>query len=472
MQSFQTTLDDPEFIYDTVIIGAGVVGCAMARRFALEGASVLIVEKAADILDGASKANSAILHTGFDAPADSLELSCIKAGYQEYQEIHERLQLPVMKTGAIVIAWTADEEARLGRLMKQAGANGVEGIEFLTAPQIMEKEPHLSNVLRAGFYVPQEYVIDPWTTPYVYLMQAIDNGAHVLRNAEIIGGEFDGTNWQLDTQHSNIRCRTVINCAGLYGDLIDRLLMGKSNFDVLPRKGQFLVYDKPASKLISSIILPVPSKGTKGIVVCRTIFGNLLVGPTAEEQESRDDTSVQTDTLNFLQEKAEQIVPALSGCTITATYAGIRPATQSKDYQISYDADRHYVSVGGIRSTGLSAALGIASYVYEEYSNAGNNHVAPVSCQWPTVQPIDETQPRDWTKPGNGGVICHCELVTCREVKQALEGPLAANSLEGLKRRTRVTMGRCQGFYCSAQLSKMTEGKFEQPLGIGDASDK
>jgi len=472
VQNIQTTQHNPERVYDIVIIGAGVVGCAMARRFAIEGASVLITEKAADILDGASKANSAILHTGFDAPSGSLELSCIKAGYQEYQEIHERLQLPIMKTGAIVVAWNGDEETRLGSLIDHARTNGIEDIELLTAKQIMEKEPHLSRSARAGFHVPREYVIDPWTTPYAYLMQAIDNGAHVMRNTEIKSGAFDGNQWRLDTPHDTIRCRTTINCAGLYGDYVDATLIGKSNFEIRPRKGQFLVYDKSANALISSIILPVPSETTKGIVVCRTIFGNVLVGPTAEEQKSRSDASVQTDMLNFLKEKAEQMVPELSNCTITATYAGIRPATKSKDYQIQYDTDRHYISVGGIRSTGLSAALGIASYVYDEYANAGYKHYAPETLNWPTVQPIAETEPRDWSKPGNGGVICHCELVTRREVIQALEGPLAANSLGGLKRRTRVTMGRCQGFYCSAQLSELTAGKFDQPLGIGGSDDK
>jgi len=471
VQNIQSTQHDQEMVYDIVIIGAGVVGCAMARRFSIEGASVLIIEKAADILDGASKANSAILHTGFDAPNGSLELSCIKAGYQEYQEIHEQLQLPIMKTGAIVVAWNAVEEARLGRLMDHARTNGIEDIELLTAKQITEKEPHLSRSARGGFHVPREYVIDPWTSPYAYLMQAIENGARVLRNAEIKSGAFDGTHWRLHTPHDTIRCRTTINCAGLYGDHVDTTLNGKSSFEIRPRKGQFLVYDKAANALISSIILPVPSETTKGIVVCRTIFGNLLVGPTAEEQESRNDASVQKGMLNFLREKAEQMIPELSNQTITATYAGIRPATKSKDYQIQHDVDRHYISVGGIRSTGLSAALGIASYVYDKYSNAGYKHNVPEPLNWPTVQPIAETEPRDWSKPDNGGVICHCELVTRREVQQALEGPLAANSIGGLKRRTRVTMGRCQGFYCSAQLSEMTAGKFDQPLGIGATAD-
>ncbi|NQV44777.1 MAG: NAD(P)/FAD-dependent oxidoreductase [Rhodospirillales bacterium] len=454
--------------YDVVIIGAGVVGCAVARRFTLEGASVLIIEKAADILDGASKGNSAILHTGFDEPSDSLELQCIKAGYQEYMEIHERLGLPILETGALVVAWTPEEEAKLGGLMDRAHANGVPDVERLTLRQIADREPHLAGTVAGGFHVPREYIIDPWTTPYAYLMQAIENGAHVLRSAEVTDGRFDGNGWRLETDKGPIRGRTVINCAGLYGDRIDGTLLGKSEFEIRPRKGQFLVYDKPASALISSIILPVPSDITKGVVITRTIFGNLLVGPTAEEQDSRDDASVDTETLRALRRKGEEMIPALAGCSINATYAGIRPASGNKDYCIAYHADKNYVSVGGIRSTGLSGALGIASHVYERYSTAGNAHEPIEPCIWPVITPIAECAGRDWTKPGNGGIVCHCELVTRREIEQALTGPLAAASLSGLKRRTRVTMGRCQGFYCSAQLSEITANHFDQPIGFRD----
>jgi len=463
----QATTSDLSETYDVTIVGAGVVGCAMARRFAMEGATVLIVEKAPDILDGASKANSAILHTGFDAPFGSLELDCIKTGYQEYLDIHKRLNLPIMETGAIVVAWNEEEEARLADLMDHARANGITDIEPLTAAQVTQQETHLSTELVAGFRVPGEFVVDPWTTPYAYLQQALDNGAHVLRNTEIVGGEFNGEQWHLITRNGAINCRTIINCAGLYGDHLESALMGESSFEIRPRKGQFLVYDKPASNLVNAIILPVPSETTKGIVVCRTIFGNVLVGPTAEEQEGRDDASVHSETLIHLQRKAEQMVPGLAQCTITATYAGIRPATEHKDYRIRHDTEKHYIAVGGIRSTGLSAALGIASHVFGVYTNAGNAPTAPTACIWPAIPSIAEAEQRDWARPDNGGIVCHCELVTKREIDVALDGPLAAQSLAGLKRRTRVTMGRCQGFYCSARLSEITAGKFRAPLALG-----
>ena len=185
-----------------------------------------------------------------------------------------------------------------------------------------------------------------------------------------------------------------------------------------------------------------------------------------EEQESRDDASVETGKLESLREKGESIIPALKFEPINATYAGIRPATEFKDYCIEHYADKNYISVGGIRSTGLSAALGIAKRVYADYTTSGFNHTPANKIKWPTVRQIAETETRDWQMQGNEGIVCHCERVTRREIKAALTGKMPAASLDGLKRRTRVTMGRCQGFYCSAQLSAMTEGCFNQSISF------
>jgi glycerol-3-phosphate dehydrogenase len=450
--------------YDVIVIGTGVVGCAMARQFTLEGASVLALEKGTDILDGASKANSAILHTGFDAPPNSLEHTCIVAGYQEYLNIRSKLKLPLLKTGALVTAWTQEEESLLAGILEKAHLNGVTDAKLLSANETFTVESNLSSKLKAAIHIPREYVIDPWTSPFVYMLQALENGAKLLRDTEVLSGEFDGIDWQINTSKGSVKGSTIINCAGLYGDRLDSLLIGRSSFEIRPRKGQFLVYDKAASQLIESIILPVPNEITKGVVVCRTAFGNILVGPTAEEQQSRDNASVTEDELRALKQKGEEIVPALADLPITATYAGIRPATQFKDYCIKAHQDEHYISVGGIRSTGLSSALGIAHHVFKQYQTFAESHTPASPLLWPTVSPIAEDEKRDWQVEGNEGIVCHCELVTKREIKQALGGAMPACSLEGLKRRTRVTMGRCQGFYCSAQLSEITQGCFKEPM--------
>ena len=453
--------------YDVIVIGAGVVGCAMARHFTLQGIKVLAIEKGADILDGASKGNTAILHCGFDAPPGSVEHECIADGYDEYLRIHKKLNLPMVETGALALAWNRQEEERLDQVLDKAHANGIHEARLLTAKQILTREPHLAADVKAAVEVPKEYLIDPWSAPFAYMLQAVENGARLMRDCEVLNGEFNGDDWQLTTSHGTVRGIFVINCAGLYGDRVDASLIGQTSFQVRPRKGQFLVYDKSARRLLNSIILPLPNETTKGVVVCPTVFGNVLVGPSSENQKSRTDASVSADVLLALRHKGEAILPALAHQPITATYAGIRPATEFRDYCIRAHADKNYISVGGIRSTGLSAALGIARYVFKQYADFGGRHAIPAECPrpvWTAINPIAEHQTRDWQNPGNGGMVCHCELVTRREIQQALSGKIPVASLGGLKRRTRATMGRCQGFYCYPRIAELTHGCFAEPM--------
>jgi glycerol-3-phosphate dehydrogenase len=447
--------------FDVAVIGAGVVGCALARAFTLAGARVVVLEKAVDVLDGASKANSAILHTGFDAPEGSLELACIREGYALYHEVRDRLGLPLVRAGAMVLAWTEEEVAGLPALMDQAVANGITDIHPLTAAEARGLEPELSDRVRAGFRVPGEHLVDPWSAAHGYLLQALANGAVLMRQAEVLAGRRSGDTWHLATTAGAVSADVVVNAAGLWGDEVDRRVTGESWFTIKPRKGQFVVYDKTAAALAGHILLPVPTKITKGIVVCRTAFGNLLVGPTAEEQDDREHATLDRPTLQALMRRGAEILPALAGHEVTAVYAGLRPATEEKHYRIREDLAPGYVCVGGIRSTGLSAALGIAAHVVRLAARADVPLDDPV---WPAMPNLSVEGIRDWQCPGNGGVVCHCELVTRREIEAALTGPIAAGSLAGLKRRTRVTMGRCQGFYCTAELARLTEGRLAQPM--------
>ncbi len=452
--------------YDVVVIGAGVVGCAVARHFSLEGAKVLIIEKCADILEGASKGNTAILHGGFDATPNSLEHACIRDGCNEYLRIRSQLNLPLLKTGALVLAWTQDEVDQLNQVIERAHGNGIDDAQLLTAKEIIAREPHLSSNVKAGAHIPAEYVIDPWTTPHAYLLQAIENGACLIRNCEVLSGEYNQCEWKLATTRGALHATFAINCAGLYADMVDTRMIEQTSFQIRPLKGQFLVYDKSASRLLNSIIFPLPNEQTKGVIICRTVFGNVLVGPTSESQESRNNASVNETVLKSLRQLGEKIFPSLAQHPIVANYAGIRPATEFRDYCIQAHADKNYISVGGIRSTGLSAALGIARYVFKQYAQLGHRHTAPAQCIWPAVSSIAEHRMRDWQRPGNGGIICHCELVTKREIQQALNGRIPVASINGLKRRTRATMGRCQGFYCYARLCELTQEHFAEEIAV------
>lgn len=458
-------------VLDIVVIGAGVVGAAVARRFTLEGASVALLEKAPDILAGASKGNSAILHTGFDAPEGSLELECMQAGYAEYLLIRESLGLPLLKSGALVVAWTPDELSRLAEIERIGLANGVSDVRRLEAAEVRLLEPNLSHGALGAVSVPGEHLIDPWSAPLAYVQQAMANGARVIRNCEVLSGAFDGLTWTLQTTTGTIRARTVINCAGLYGDIVDQRLTGGAHFAIKPRKGQFVVFDKAAHELVTSIILPVPNERTKGVVITRTVFGNLLVGPTAEEQDDRETAATDTATLEDLKAVATRIIPALQDMPVTAIYAGLRPATERKEYRVRHDRTRNLLVAGGIRSTGLTAALGIAQHLFKLYTQAQPEPQALPDPVWPVVPNLAEHCPRDWSAPGHGEIVCHCEMVTRREIEAALTGPLPAGDIGGLKRRTRAGMGRCQGFYCNATLARMTRDALATPLAAGDAHD-
>ena len=458
--------DGPPF--DFAVIGAGVVGCAVARRFALAGRRTLVLERAADILSGASKANSALLHTGFDAPPGSLELRCMREGYAEYLAIRERLNLPLLETGAAVVAWTEADLARLDGIEAQARANGVLDVQRLDRGALLAREPELAPHCLGALLVSGEHVIDPWSAPLAYLRQAVEHGATVRFDAEVLDGELVRGLWQLRTTAGSLAARTVVNCAGLHGDRVEERLLGDAAMTIRPRKGQFVVYDKAAARLLRTIVLPVPSERTKGVVLARTIFGNLLVGPTAEEQEDREHATVERATLEELIAKGEAMLPALAGMPVTATYAGLRPATERKEYRIRHEPERGWLTLGGIRSTGLTAALGLATHAarlleVEEPPAEG--------LVWPRMPNLAEHLPRDWQERGHGGIVCHCELTTRREIEAALAGPLPARDHGGLRRRTRAGMGRCQGFYCGAELAALTAGRLAEPLAVGAAHD-
>jgi glycerol-3-phosphate dehydrogenase len=455
-------------LFDVAVVGGGVVGCAMARRFALEGARTILLERSTDILAGPSKANSALLHTGFDATPGTLELACVRAGYAEYLEIRERLNLPLLETGAVLVAWTDEEAAKLDGILAQAHANGVTDVRRIGRDELIAREPHLATAAREAILVPGEHVIDPWSAPLGYLRQALENGAQALFSAPVERGEFDGSRWRLDTPRGSVSAALVINCAGLWGDHLDQSLLGGTDFTIRPRKGQFAVFDKAAAPYLRSILLPVPTERTKGVVLARTIFGNLLVGPTAEEQIDREHPSTDGPTLARLVEHAARLVPMLAGMPVTAAYAGLRPASEHKDYRIRAHAERRWITVGGIRSTGLTGALGIARHVWSLYEGLGSRHTAPAAPVWPRMPNIAEHLSRDFQQPGYGEIVCHCELVTRREIEAALTGPLPAGDLGGLKRRTRAMMGRCQGFYCSAHVCAIAKGRIAMPDKLGE----
>ena len=441
--------------FDIAVVGGGVVGLAILRRFAMSGLSCVLLEKCADILSGVSKGNSALLHTGFDAPPKSLELQCMKVGYDEYLDIRQKLNLPLLETGALVVAWNAQELAALDGIIKKAHANGIADVRLISQTELRIREPQISKSALGAVLVPGEHVIDPWSAPLAYAQQAIAHDALILRNAEVTGVELVNGEWRIANRAGDVFARIVINAAGLHGDQVEALAHEPS-FAIKPRKGQFVVFDKPAAKLARSIILPVPNERTKGVVLFRTIFGNLAIGPTAEETDERENPSTDSATLEKLKLRAVEMVPALEAIDVTAIYAGLRPATEHRDYVIEAHKDQNWITVAGIRSTGLTGALGIAQHAAKLYAkNFGKLPKKLPEAKWTPVPNLAEQSIRPYMKGGE--IVCHCEWVTRGEIEAACKGPLPAGDLGGLKRRTRAMMGRCQGFYCGAEITTMFE---------------
>lgn len=443
--------------FDVAIVGAGVVGCGIARAFAIRGWKTVVIEKGEDILEGVSKGNSALLHSGFDEPPVGAELGLIKDGFAIYSRIHRRMNLPLVTTGALVVAWDEEQLAKLPSIVHHSLVNGVHA-SILSQAELKEREPGLSRQALGAVDVPDEAIIDPWSAPLAYMTQAVMHGATLLTGAKVSRLTKHADGWHIDTSRGEVRARLVVNAAGLFGDTIEAMAGRAAGFTIKPRKGQFVVYDKPAHDLVSAIILRVPTDRTKGVLLARTVFGNLLLGPTAEDQDDRVHATCEEQVLRRIMAEGEAMLPALAGQPVTAIYAALRPATEHRDYVLKADANESWITVGGIRSTGLSASLGLGEWAANAGSEIlGSPRQAPADddLDWPIMPSIAESLPRPYHAPDRSAIICHCEWVTEREVSQALEGPLPAGTIGGLKRRTRAAMGRCQGFGCSGALARI-----------------
>eukprot|EP01127_Copromyxa_protea_P003317 TRINITY_DN13148_c0_g1_i1.p1 TRINITY_DN13148_c0_g1~~TRINITY_DN13148_c0_g1_i1.p1 ORF type:complete len:414 (-),score=84.07 TRINITY_DN13148_c0_g1_i1:100-1341(-) len=345
---------------DVVIIGGGVVGCALLRELALSGVRCTLLEKASSLVSGASSGNSGMLHTGFDSTPGTLEQRLVKKGYEKLRTLHNAVGLPVNKTGALLTAWTDEELAKLDEVIQRAKENDVRVIR-LSPEQIHKREPFLSPGYKGAILVEGEWTVDPFLLPMFYALQASLHDAKILTNWEVSRASFSNNSWILkSTNGQQIQCKWAINCAGLFGDRVESLRTKNIPFNILPRKGQFVVFK---SSPLNHMILPLPTEKTKGIIVYPSIYGQLVVGPTATETEERESPSTDKETLQKLREIAKKLVPSLGTEDCLVSYAGVRPATEFKDYQICAHPKQSWITVGGIRSTGLTASLSIAEYV-------------------------------------------------------------------------------------------------------------
>lgn len=451
-------------VYDFAVVGAGIVGSAIARELAGRHHTVAMVEAREDVCEGTSKANTAILHTGFDANPGTLESEMVSRGYALLSEYARQTGIPVEPTGALLVAWTDDELDALPGLQAKAAANGYHECEIVDAAEVYRQVPHLGAGALAGLTVPGESIICTWTTNLALATDAVNRGAVLHTNARVESIAHDGDLTRLKTSIGPIAARWIINAAGLGCDLLDQLF-GHDRFHVTPRRGELLVFDKLARRLVDKIVLPVPTARGKGVLVSPTIYGNVMLGPTAEDLTDRTDTGTSEGGFEFLVGKGTRLMPELLDEEVTATYAGLRAATDHGDYLIELDADQRYLLVGGIRSTGLTSGMAVAEHVSSLLDDAGVLGTVRDDLPEPPRMPnIGEAFTRPYqdadliaSDSEYGKVVCFCERVTAGEIRDAYTSTIPPVTLEGLRKRTRAMNGRCQGFFCGAEVGGIAE---------------
>jgi glycerol-3-phosphate dehydrogenase len=430
-----------------------VVGAAIARELSRYELDCVLVEAATDVGAGTSKANTALLHTGFDAQPGTVESRLVRRGYELLSAYASRTGIPLARIGALLVAWTEEQHAAFPGIVERARANGYTAIRELEVEELYRREPHLGPGARGGLQIPDEGIVCPFTTPLAYATEAVLNGCELLRGVRVTGVErSDDGGFELRTTAGPIATRFLVNAAGLYSDELDRLA-GHGGFAVTPRRGELIVYDKLSRPLVSNILLAVPTATTKGVLVAPTVFGNLILGPTAEDVDRKDDISSTAAGLAYLREEGRRILPELIRSEVTAVYVGLRAATDQSDYRISVHAPEGYACVAGIRSTGLTASLALAEHIRSELEQAGlelRENGKPKTVRMPN---IGELSHRPYET--GGPIVCFCERVTLGEIEAALDSVIPPSDLDGLRRRTRVLMGRCQGFYCGARVGSL-----------------
>lgn len=448
---------------DVAIIGGGVVGCAIARKLSHFKLSVALLEAQSDVGMGTSKGNTAIFHTGFDATPGSLEAQLLRRSYPLLKDYCDATGIAYQVNGAVMAAWNPDQLTRLPDIEANAHENGVSNVKILSPEEVYWMEPHLGRGVLGGFHVQEEGIICPFSPVIAYAREAIKNGVTFTFNAPVTSIKTSDHGHAITTAQGRVDANWIVNAAGLYSDEIDQG-MGEKRFQVTPRKGELIVFDKFAGSLINHVILPIPTAKTKGVLVSPTIYGNVLLGPTAEDIEDKTDTSTSSEGIDALLEKGKTILPALLDEEVTACYAGLRAATEHKDYQIHLDGKRRYACVGGIRSTGLTASMGIAEYVTESMQSAGLVLDPKESIASVTMPPLGEDQVRPYQnasliegQPDYGRIVCHCEKVTRGEILDTFETEIPPPHLDGLRRRTRCLQGRCQGFFCRAEIQQLLQ---------------
>ncbi len=454
--------------YDVVIIGAGVIGAALAYRLSQYQLRLLAIDRRYDVGEGTSKGSSAIIHTGFDAAAGTLESQLVTRAAGLWPDLAAKLKIPFRRCGAVLVAINEEQEAQLEKLRQKAVDNGVLDVELLSAAAVRQLVPAVNPAVRGGMSIPRESIIDPFSVSIAFSEVALTNGADLLLGAEVVDVQDSAgpIKQVMTTGGRSFATRLIVNAAGLGGSGIANQYGGK-HFDLNPRRGQFIVFDEAPGSAPGKILLPIPTAQTKGVLVIPTIFGNLLAGPTAEDLPLGDDTACETtsDGLAMMLQGAANLMPGLAHYPRMGSFAGTRCACKQGSYIIRFnDGGPGLVTVSGIRSTGITSCPAVADYLVEGLARECNLQLvrAPDAVDhrpanaWPGWWKKPHRDPAQLKhRPDYARILCNCRDVSKGEITDALNSPLHPFTLDAIKRRTCALTGRCQGFDCALPVARM-----------------
>lgn len=455
---------------DVVVIGGGIVGTAVLRELSKYDLKCILVEKEPDLAMGTTKANSAILHAGFDAPTGSLKAITNVRGNKLYHELEQELDLDIKWTGSLVAATTDEEMATLQELLERGKANGVEGLKILSREEVLQKEKNLTSV-KGALWAPSAGVCWPFGAALAFARCAVQNGAEVMRDCRVLGFiKEDGRITGVETSKGVIKTKYVVNAAGVYADEIAKLA-GDESFTITPRKGEYILFDKTAcSSLVFGVVFPTPTKKSKGILVCTTTHGNTFIGPNAQDMEDKEDHAVTAEGMNEIIASARKLIPNLPMGAAITEFSGLRAVSSTGDFIIGASAIAGLYNAAGMQSPGLTAAPAVAEMLAEAIvKDSGAKAKADFKAELPKKPVFNRL---NWDKQAElikenslyGRVICRCETITEAEIVEAIHESCGARTVDGVKRRTRAGMGRCQGGFCGPRVTQILARELNIPV--------
>ncbi|MDU4960384.1 MAG: NAD(P)/FAD-dependent oxidoreductase [Sporomusaceae bacterium] len=453
-------------MYDVCVIGAGVVGMNIARELSRYTLRICVLEKEADVSCGCSKANSGIVHGGYsDEPGTLKAQLCVK-GNRMYEQLERELHFGYRRTGSLVLAFRDEDLPKLEQLYLQGLKNEVGGLSIISGEQARRIEPHLSREVKAALYCENAGVTSPYEFVIALAENAIANGVELRLNTTVTGIQALDSRFVIDTAAAGaLEARCVVNAAGIYSDAVSRLA-GINDFQITPRRGQYLLLDKDQNYLARTVIFQVPTELGKGILVTPTYHGNLMIGPNAETIADKDDVGTDAETLGLIAAAARQSVPGLDLRKALTSFAGNRPIANRKDFVIEASRIKGFIQLVGIDSPGLTASPAIALKVTELIRKAGLSLVKKAAFQ-SERPPVISKKPAGFTGSVDAAdprerIICRCEQVTEAEIIDCMRRGIAVGCVDAVKRRTRAGMGRCQGAFCAPRVRQILAGQ----LGI------